>query len=141
MKSVKPGRGPSAMGGFASVIAGIFGIFWTVLAVSMGAPFPFPLFGVLFILLAVVQAVYHFRNAAGKNRNSIVDITDAEEEPDPLDLRFGSSPGPAPSGSPKPVSGTLLHFCPYCGQALEEDFAYCPGCGKKLPQTTEGSAL
>ena len=140
MKSVKPGRGPSAMGGFASVIAGIVGIFWTVLAVSMGAPFPFPLFGVLFILLAVVQAVYQFRNAAGKNRNSIVDITDADEEPDPLNLRFGSS-DPAPTGSAKPAAGAPPRFCPYCGQALEEDFAYCPSCGKKLPQTTEGAAL
>ena len=51
MKSVKPGRGPSAMGAVGSVIAVIFGIFWTITAASMGAPFFFPLFGVLFIIL------------------------------------------------------------------------------------------
>lgn len=22
--------------------------------------------------------------------------------------------------------------CPYCGRALEEDFDYCPGCGKRI---------
>ena len=46
MKSVKPGRGPSAMGAMGSVIAVIFGIFWTIAAASMGAPGIFPLFGV-----------------------------------------------------------------------------------------------
>ena len=39
MKSIKPGRGPSMMGGVGSVIAAIFGVFWTIGAVQMGARF------------------------------------------------------------------------------------------------------
>ena len=30
MKSIKPGRGPSAMGAMGSAFAVIFGIFWTI---------------------------------------------------------------------------------------------------------------
>ena len=63
MRSVKPGRGPSMMGGIGAVIAIVFGIVWTLSAAQMGAPGFFPLFGVLFILVGVVQAVYNFKNA------------------------------------------------------------------------------
>ena len=66
MKHVKPGRGPSAMGAFGAIIAVIFGIFWTVSTASMGAPAFFPIFGVLFIIIGIVQAVYNFKNATGK---------------------------------------------------------------------------
>ena len=38
MKSVKPGRGPSGMNFIGSVIAIVFGIFWTIMAARMGAP-------------------------------------------------------------------------------------------------------
>ena len=37
MKSVKPGRGPSGLGFIGSVFGIIFGIFWTIMAASMGA--------------------------------------------------------------------------------------------------------
>ena len=75
MKSIKPGRGPSMMGGFGSVFGIVFGIFWTVLASSMTQGFGlvgviFPLFGVLFIIMGVVNAIYHFKNATGENRYS-----------------------------------------------------------------------
>ena len=128
MKSVKPGRGPSAMGAVGSVIAVIFGIFWTITAASMGAPFFFPLFGVLSIILGIVQAVYHFKNATGENRYSSFDIVEDDEEPDPLNARFGdvSQGGPA-------VGGGDVRFCPYCGAKLGSDFTYCGKCGRKLP--------
>ena len=67
MKSVKPGRGPSMMGGVASVFAVVFGIIWMCGAASMGAPGFFLLFGVAFIGIGVVNAVYSFKNAAGEN--------------------------------------------------------------------------
>ena len=67
MKHIKPGRGPSAMGALGSVIAVVFGIFWTVSAASMGAPISFSIFGVLFVIVGIVQVVYNFKNAAGKN--------------------------------------------------------------------------
>ena len=129
MKSVKPGRGPSAMGAMGSVIAVVFGIFWTVMAASMGAPLLFPLFGVLFIIMGVVQAVYHFKNDAGKERYSAFDIVEEGEEPDPLNRRFGTS-GPEAQSPPE---GGELRFCPYCGAPLGGDFTFCGRCGKKLP--------
>ena len=117
MKSVKPGRGPSLMGGIGAVAVGLVGIIWTFSALSMGAPTPFALFGVVFVGLAIAMAIYHFRNATGENRHSIVDITEDGEEPDPLDRRFGEK-----------------RYCPFCGEALPENARFCPACGQKTPQ-------
>lgn len=129
MKSVKPGRGPSAMGGFAAVIAVIFGIFWTIMAASMGAPGFFPLFGVLFIIIGIVNAVYNFKNATGENRYSAYDIVDSSEEPDPLNQHFGFDNA---EDAPEFDSGDF-RFCPYCGAKLGADFAFCGKCGRQLP--------
>ncbi|HEY2953393.1 MAG TPA: hypothetical protein VGK40_12465 [Verrucomicrobiae bacterium] len=46
----EPNAGAGIVGG---VIAVIFGIFWTSVAGSMGAPFPFPMFGLVFIAFAL----------------------------------------------------------------------------------------
>lgn len=137
MKSIKPGRGPSAMGGVASVIAVIFGIFWTGIAAKSGAPFIFPLFGIFFIGLGIAQAVIHFRNAAGKNRFSAFDITDSAEEPDPFNEMFGTSvqdeTANAQDSRAATTSGTTA-FCPYCGAPANADFTFCRKCGKALPK-------
>lgn len=42
MKSIKPGRGPSFQGVAGSIVAIVFGIFWTVMAFSITADSPFP---------------------------------------------------------------------------------------------------
>ncbi len=134
MKSIKPGRGPSMMGGFGAVFGIVFGIFWTVLAASMTQGFGlvgviFPLFGVLFIIIGVVNVVYNFKNATGKNRYSEFDITDDTEEPDPLNQHFGGQP--KHTSEVPPTSGS---FCPYCGAPVQNDFAFCRKCGKQLPK-------
>lgn len=131
MKSVKPGRGPSMMGAIAGVIVAIFGLFWTATAASMGAPSIFPIFGILFIALAVAGVVYNYKNATGENRMSIYDITDAEEEPDPFNKYFGHD------GADADYSRDLrdekdYKFCPYCGEALKKGYIYCPKCGKQI---------
>lgn len=126
MKSVKPGRGPSALGVWGSVMAAVFGVFWTVMAASMGAPFIFPMFGVLFIITAVVMGVYNYRNATGKRRYSAFDITEDGEEPDPLEERFGAA---EPRGEARRGD---FGYCPYCGAPAETDYAFCRRCGKKL---------
>lgn len=128
MKSIKPGRGPSMMGGIANILAGIFGIVWTIAAVSMGAGF-MGIFGIIFIVIAVVNAIYNFRNATGKNRYSAYDITEDGEEIDPWNERFGEK---RDNPQPRENSGESK-FCPYCGVSVEGDFAYCNKCGKKLP--------
>ncbi len=128
MKSIKPGRGPSFMGGIMSIFVGLFGIVWTVIAINMGGGIIFALFGVIFVAIAVVQTVYHFKNAAGKNRYSAFDITDGSEEPDPLNMRFGGTGNEAWR-----AEKGQRRFCPYCGAPAGEDFAFCDHCGKKLP--------
>lgn len=92
----------------------------------------FALFGLVFVLIAVAQAVYNFKNATGKNRYSAFDITDSREEPDPLNLRFGQPEAPAgdageTAGSPESA------FCPFCGTPVEADHVFCLRCGRKLP--------
>ena len=126
MKSIKPGRGPSGMSAIGSVIGVVFGIIWTIAAASMGAPGIFPLFGILFIIIGIVNAVYHFKNATGENRYSVYDITEEGEETDPLNASFGQQ-------QQAYQGGTSVRFCPYCGRDADSDYEFCPGCGKRLP--------
>lgn len=132
LKSIKPGRGPSMMGVIGGIIAVIFGIFWTISAASIGSPPIFPLFGVLFIVVAVVNIIYNYKNATGKNRMSIYDITDADEEPDPFNKYI--VPDRAEADYTREVSDEVeyMRFCPYCGESLKKDYAYCPRCGKQI---------
>ena len=90
MKSIKLGRGPSFMSGMISLAAGVFGIFWMIFAASMGGGF-FALFGLIFVFIAISQAIYSFKNATSKNRFSTFDITDDKEEIDPLNLKYGQN--------------------------------------------------
>ena len=92
----------------------------------------FLLFGVAFIGIGVVNAVYSFKNAAGENRYSAYDIVDSDEEPDPLDERFGRQPDNA--APPQAGETGKLAYCPYCGAKLGEGFSFCGKCGKALPE-------
>lgn len=125
MKSIKPGRGPSLMGGVMSILIGLLGVGWTIAAAANGGAI-FALFGIIFIVAAIMQAVYHFKNATSKNRYSDFDITDSGEETDPFNERFGSSQN---------YAGTEQEhrFCPYCGTPVGEGYEFCSRCGKKLP--------
>ena len=88
MKSIKPGRGPSKMSAVASIAAALFGVFWCILAASIGAGFMVP-FGLIFIGMAIYSAVYHNHNATSEDRYSLIDIVDEDEEPDPLNEKYG----------------------------------------------------
>lgn len=127
MKSVKPGRGPSFMGGIGAAVVGVIGIGWTAMASSIGAPGFFTWFGVAFVVLALVDALYNFKNATGKNRFSAFDVTDANEEPDPLNAYFS---GCGEEAGAKDAAA----FCPFCGAQAEAGFRFCKKCGKELPQ-------
>lgn len=130
MKSVKPGRAPSAIGVWGAVVAVVFGIFWTAQAARMGAPAFMPIFGVLFIITGVITGIYKFKNATGKNRYSSFDITEEGEEPDPLQQRFGE----APSLDDTRQAGNADGYCPYCGAPADAGYAFCRRCGKELPK-------
>jgi hypothetical protein len=96
MHSIKPGRGPSAMGAVGGVIAIFVGIGWTIMTISMMGNAPaafrifFALFGVAFVVIGIANVVYNLYNASNSNRLSAFDITSGEEEPDPLNLAVGS---------------------------------------------------
>lgn len=147
MKSVKPGRGPSMMGFIVSIFAALFGIFWCVIAVNIGAGF-MAIFGIVFIGIAIAQAVYNYRNATGENRYSAFDITEDGEEPDPFTERFrqyrqeSRPPRSSHPADPDPISygqtgqpsaGQKSRFCPYCGTPADPDYQFCKNCGKHLP--------
>jgi hypothetical protein len=133
--SLKPGRGPSAMGVVGGVVAILFGIGWTVMAFSItrGAPKEmslaanvFPCFGVIFVLAAVAGLIYNLQNARGQNRTSEFDIVESESEPDPL----------APKRSTPPVATTTQAstggYCRSCGAALRVGDHFCGHCGKAV---------
>lgn len=142
MKSIKPGRGPSMMGAFGSAAVSVFGIIWTIMAMSMGAPVFFALFGIIFVVMGIAQTAYNFKNATGKERFSAFDITDSSEEPDPLNEFFTGNRTEAENMGAE-VSGRADNrnsvekeadaFCPYCGAEAETDYQYCAKCGRKLP--------
>lgn len=126
MRHIKPGRGPSMMSGFYSIFAIVFGIIWTFLALQSGAPILFALFGVIFIIYAIVQAIYHFHNASQKNRFSSFDITDDQEEADPLQQHFSSNMA-------ETKQKDSIAYCPWCGAKIEPGYCYCTHCGRELP--------
>lgn len=124
-----------------SVVAVAFGLFWTIMAFSMtrGAGIIgviFPLFGVLFIVLGIAQAVYHFKNATSKDRFSSFDIVDSREEEDPLNRFVSSSDGEDPPQGDETGRSNgdaqSFSYCPYCGGRLEQSYRFCPFCGRKL---------
>ena len=127
MKSIKPGRGPSMMSGVGGIAAVIFGVIWTIGAASIGAPVFLTLFGVLFIVVALVSVFYNFHNATSENRMSEFDITEDGEEPDPLSTAFEKT------DEKTRTTAAGSKFCPYCGTPVRDDYEFCNNCGKKLP--------
>lgn len=135
MYSVKPGRGPSLMGGIGGIFMAIFGIIWTIGAASMGAPPFFALFGVVFVIMAIAGVVYNLHNATGQNRMSDFDITTDREESDPIAEALGH--GRANRQTPERTSSQGKRkypgeHCPFCGTKVESDFDFCPKCGKDI---------
>jgi drug/metabolite transporter superfamily protein YnfA len=132
MRSIKPGRGPSMMGGIGSLGAVVFGIFWTIMASSIGAPGIFTAFGVIFIIMALVSGAYNFMNATSEHRYSSFDITDDMEEPDPLNQQFAEHKEYKTPDNNAEIPGES-NYCPYCGAQVQNGFEFCNKCGRKLP--------
>jgi len=157
LKSIKPGRGPSAMSAFGGIIAALFGVFWTVMASRMGAPFPFPLFGVLFTILAIAGVFYNYKNAISRDRMSLFDITDNDEERDPFheyvinkadsrnndmesnrnyrdmdheDTRYRDME--YKDIRDETEEREIANYCPYCGKKVKKDYMFCPKCGRDV---------
>lgn len=113
------------MGGIVGIFMALFGIVFTA-AAAKASPIV-ALFGVIWTVVVLANTIYNFKNATGKNRYSQYDITDENEESDPLNERFGNHS----MSDGKELSESK--FCPYCGSPAKEDFEFCNNCGKKLP--------
>ena len=137
MKSIKRGRGPSLMDGLMGLAVGVFGVIWTLGAGVMGAGPVFVLFGILFVCIAIGQAVYSFSNATRKNRFSEYDLVSENEEADPLNARFGAEMRTECMTDEPDDAVAQSAFCPYCGAKAGNDFEYCNQCGKKLPKMND----
>jgi len=129
MKRIKPGRGPSALTFIGSLIAIIFGLIWIATVIYLGKkendlPTPLLLFGALFILIGVINAVYAYINAFGKKRFSLMDVVEPSEEGEP------NEPDEKTLNKTGQESG--LNYCPHCGNPVKESFVFCPKCGKTL---------
>jgi len=122
------------MGGITSVFIAILGVVWINFASSMGAPELFTMFGGVFVLVAIGSAIYNFYNALARNRMSEYDVTDRNEEIDPIANRLGyghidkEQPIDRTESKRKYEGG----FCPFCGAAVNNDFDFCPKCGKDI---------
>jgi len=102
------------MGGIAGIGVVIFGVFWTIIAfrLTRGSPFPmlgivFSLLGVLLVVFGIIMVISHFRNAAAKNRFSVIDINTSKIEPDPLNQLVSPKPMLEPSLSEEEKLGKL----------------------------------
>lgn len=137
--SLKPGRGPSAMGAAVGVIFVLIGIGWTVGAIaitnSAGMEAPifirilFPLFGVAWTLIALVNVIYNASNATRTNRFSTIDVVEGDGEPDPLSPYRPASSPVASSAASQPLSAG---FCRHCGATLRGGDHFCGRCGKAV---------
>jgi len=122
-----------------SVAAVVFGILWTIIAfsITVNSPFGlfgaiFPLFGIVFITVGVIQAVYNYRNATGKDRYSMYDITDSSEEGDPSAKWIKDELEHQDKKERRHYETKDFNFCPYCGTRLDSGYAYCPKCGEAV---------
>jgi hypothetical protein len=57
-----PSTGGAVIG---SIVVAVFGIFWTIMAISMGAPCFVPLFGVFFVVMGIANGISASNKAAG----------------------------------------------------------------------------
>ncbi len=109
-----------------SILGAIFGVVWMIFALYIGAG-AFSLVGLIFIAMAIMNAVYHYKNATGDNRYSTYDIVDSSEETDPFNEKFGKQN----QTGHKSASDLPGIFCPYCGTKLGDGFVFCNKCGKR----------
>src|SRR5581483_9716353 len=116
-----PSRVSSVARGVGAIFATIFGVIWLIFAASAGAPWPFVLFGFIFIAVAIGGAIFNFYNAMAQNRIGFYEITNDQENSAPL------------SGESSNHSNVQQNaFCPFCGAAVSSNFDYCPKCGKNI---------
>lgn len=97
-----------------SVFTIAFGIFWCIMAASMGGWIMVP-FGLIFVGMAVYRLVV------------LLKLTKEEKKPrEPWE-----TPVRPREDAPR-KRDTSGNFCPYCGEKTEGNFTFCPNCGRRL---------
>lgn len=101
-----------------SIFGAVFAVFWCVMAASMGAWFML-IFGIPFAGMMVYRLYVCLQLTKEEQPGKSVRDTD------PWDRSVSSTPksGSAENG-----------YCPYCGAGIQEGFAFCPKCGRRLPE-------
>ncbi len=105
-----------------NVFVMIFGIFWCIMAASMGAGFML-IFGIPFVGMAAYRLVMCVKLA--KNEQE-------KKSTDPWDRPAGQQSYQNQPPHQNPASGS--GYCPYCGASTSAGFQFCPTCGRKLPE-------
>ena len=95
----------------SSIYGLVFSIVWCCIALAMGAGFML-IFGIPFAIFM------------GYRLFVLLQMTKEEKDPPRKEV----DPWDRPTASSTPKSNG---FCPYCGRAVEQDFRYCPNCGRK----------
>lgn len=115
-KEEKAGK---AIGIGSSIFGLLFACFWCVAAVSMGAWFML-IFGIPFVGMMVYRLYLCIQYAkTGKK-------TSQSKEADPWDRPPATDPPKQEN-----TAGSGNRFCPYCGGGIQEDFEFCPKCGRR----------
>ncbi len=119
MAALKLSREPSIHRALRGLVAGLFGILWTVCAWHLTAethvPYVgtvFPLIGVAITLSAWGQAAFHFVHLARAQQFAEYDFVALEDRPAPMPVATKS--------------------CQKCRADLQPTFRYCPMCGTKV---------
>ena len=88
--------------------------------------------GVIFVVIGIATAAYNIKNAKGKDRFSVMDIVDREEESDPADRWISNEMASGANGGDSSLDSGQFNYCPYCGYKLDSAYMYCPKCGKSV---------
>ena len=99
---------------FGLVFVIVFGIVWTMIALSIPSSIGnlFAIIGVMFVAYSVVQLFYSLRRGS-------VQSPPAAKAPEMGDMRQPDSP----SGN---------GFCPHCGSPVGDSYEYCRVCGRRI---------
>jgi len=117
---IKPGRSVSAIGIIMGIMVAVFGIAWIGMVLSLSRPRDnafepgvvfLLIFGVMFVIVAIVITAFYVINTFAKKRRSIVDIEEVTGEE--INAMASTEDRTTPDGE--------INFCPYCGKAFKAE--------------------